>query len=169
LADRSNLVTDARPTRRELSDLYRDSDLFAAETDEWLARHKAERAALVRKNADEGVTTQDDGGDALPAVPAGEAEAFDFTEEQFDCLAAVLNELRKEFDARIARAEERILQATVRLILPGELAEREVHELRARVVRAEQQIERQLKAAITDDDNVIDLPAGFIGRRHDAA
>jgi hypothetical protein len=57
------------------------------------------------------------------------------------------------------------------LILPGELAEREVHELRARVIRAEEKIERQIKAAMTDDDNnnVIDLPAGFIGRRHDAA
>ena len=108
----------------------------------------------------------------LEPASAAEPEAFDegpcFTEAQFDTLAFVLNELRKQWQGDIERAQQRILQAVVRAVLPGELAEREVHDLRARVIRAEQHIERQLKAAI-GDDNVVDLPAGFIRRRGHAA
>jgi hypothetical protein len=58
--------------RRELRALYADSDRFAAETDDWLARHKAERAALVRKNADEGSEYPDQDENAYVAVPAAE-------------------------------------------------------------------------------------------------
>jgi hypothetical protein len=101
--------------------------------------------------------------DALLAAPVGEAvdpdgEPWVFDEPQMDVLVQVLAELRREFEERIERAQQRILQTTVRLALPGELAEREVHELRDRVIRAEQQIERRLKEAMTDDDNVLELP-----------
>jgi hypothetical protein len=43
------------------------------------------------------------------------------------------------------------------LVLPGELAEREVYELRNRIARAEEHIERRLQEAIADD-KVVELP-----------
>src|SRR5262249_2117141 len=52
---------------------------------------------------------------------------------------------------------EPVLQAVTRLVLPGELAEREVYELRNRIARAEEHIERRLQEAIADD-KVVELP-----------
>ena len=50
-----------------------------------------------------------------------------------------------------------VLQTVTRLVLPGELAEREVYELRNRIARAEEHIERRLQEAIADD-KVVELP-----------
>jgi hypothetical protein len=169
---------DEPPSRRELAALYRDSERFARETDEWLARRKAERETLERENAEAEELERRDyeieraATAVAETVPSSEEEpepSYAFSDAQFDGIAFALNELHKEFDQRLERAQQRILQTVTRLILPGELAEREVHDLRARVIAAEEKIERQLKAAMTDDDNVIDLPAGFIGRRRDVA
>ena len=160
--------------RRHLAELYREDDRLRAEWEheERLARQEARASPLVRQTAPVTTSPHDDGDDALQAAPAPQPETSDeepcFTEEQFDTLAFVLNELRKQWQGDIERAQQRILQAVVRAVLPGELAEREVHDLRARVIRAEQHIERQLKAAI-GDDKVVDLPAGFIRRRGHAA
>jgi hypothetical protein len=160
------------PTRAELAELYRDSDRFAAETDNWLARHKAERAALARKNADDGVMTQDDDGDAILAAPASDAvasdEELDFTDAQFDALATVIAELRREFEAGIERTHQRLLNTMVRLALPGERAEETFYALRDRVSRLEGQLERQLAdiverhlKAVATEPQIIDLPGNF--------
>ena len=156
-------MTDAPPTFAELAALYAEDDRLRAEHEQWMAQRETRASPAVRETVLEGVMTHGSNGNALLAAPAAEAVAFDeepwaFDELQMDVIAQVLKELREEFDERIAHAEKRILQATVRLALPGELAEREVHELRARVIRAEEKIERQLKAAIADDDNVFELP-----------
>jgi hypothetical protein len=138
-------------------------------------RERAQEARPERETNSEGVMYRTADNNALETVAAAVSMASDdwcFTEAQFDCLATVIDELHREFDARIARAQERILQASVRLALPGELAEREVYELRARVIRAEKKIERELKAALAaadDNDNIIDLPAGFIRKRNNDA
>jgi len=153
---------------RYRAELYRQHDRWLAEVEheKSVAQRKALASPPVTETETEevGVMYRNDSGDALDGVPAAETEPSDeewcFTEEQFEALAFALHELRKEFEEGIERAQQRILQATVRLALPGELAEREVHDLRARVIQAEQKIERQLKAAI-GDDSVVDLPPGF--------
>ena len=157
--------------RREL---YRQHDRWLAEIEEEQRRAATEdraqegretdaAAPYVRKSPPDDLSFTET-ENALEAAPAVETESSEdepcFTEVQFDTLAYVLNELRKQWEQDIERAQQRILQATVRLALPGELAEREVHDLRARVIQAEQKIERQLKAAI-GDDSVVDLPPGF--------
>jgi hypothetical protein len=158
--------------RHELRALFAEDNRRRAEHSEFLAERKALASPPARKTDAAGVMYRDFEGDALAAASAVEAEASEeepyFTEQQCDCLADVLNEIREEFDDRIERTQQRILQTVTRLILPGELAEREVHDLRARVIRAEEKIERQLKAAMTDDDNdnIIDLP-DFISKRND--
>jgi hypothetical protein len=165
-------MTDAPPTRAELRALYAESDRFAAETDAWLADRKAAREAQAsppaRENDDAGVITPDDDGDALLAAPAPEPEPlYDFTDAQFDALAFVLNELHKEFEARVERTERRLLDAMLRLAMPGERAEETAYALKDRVARMEGRLERQLsdiverrfKEAATDA--VLELPANF--------
>jgi hypothetical protein len=168
-------MTDT-PTRAELAELYRDSERFAAETDQWLAHHKAERAALMRKNADEGVMTHDDDGDAILAAPASDAvaseEELDFTDAQFDALATVIAELHREFEERIERTRQQLLDTMVRLAMPGERAEETFYALKDRVARMEGQLERQLSDIVerhlkrAKSGEVIDLP-DFIRKRTD--
>jgi hypothetical protein len=152
-------------------DLRRHIAEVSREHDQMMVKHANGHGNGYAVPRDAGLLYRDN-DNALAIASAPEPEAFDegpcFTEAQFDTLAFVLNELRKQWQDDIERAEQRILQAVVRCCLPGELTEREVHDLRARVIRAEQHIERQLKAAI-GDDNVVDLPAGFIRRRGHAA
>src|SRR5690348_405067 len=128
-------MTDAPPTRAELRALYADSDRFAAETDDWLADRKAAREAQERENAEaeelERRAYQNERAAASAAeTPFSEEEpepSYDFSEAQFDCLATVIDELHQEFDARIERAQQRILNTVVRLVMPSEYAERELY------------------------------------------
>lgn len=161
--------------RRYLAELYREDDKVRAEHREYMAQRRAAEAPPVSERDNPGVVYREYDRDAQTAVAQAREQEYAgglcFTSEQFDCVAdaldAVIDELRREFEEGIERAQQRILQATVRLALPGELAEREVHDLRARVIRAEEHIERQLKAA-TSDDKVVDLPTNF-WRRTDVA
>ena len=89
-----------------------------------------------------------------------------FSEVQYEALATVIAELRREFDEAIERAQQRILATVVRLVAPGELAEQKIHSLTDRVSLLESHIERRIAKALTDS-NVLNLPSGFW--RRDAA
>jgi hypothetical protein len=162
---------------RELRALFAEDDRARAEHAAFMEARRASASSPASETGDEGVITQDDGGDVPLAAPAADGEAFCFTDEQFDAVAAVLAELHREFEARIERTERRLLDAMLRLALPGERAEEIAYALKERIARMEGTIERQLSSIVErhlkqaktdDDDGVIDLPAGFIGRRHDA-
>src|SRR5262245_53219140 len=145
--------------RRYLADLYAEDDRMRAEHAEWMA----ERKALAQKSDDDGLlyrTHEENASLPGPEPELASDEDWCFSELQMESLAVVFNELRREWQQDIERAQRRIFDAMVRMGLPGELAEREVHDLRGRVIRAEQQIERRLKEAI-GDDSVVDLPPGF--------
>jgi hypothetical protein len=153
---------------RELRELYRQDDRARAEHREYMAQRKALASPPMSETDDPGVITPDDDNDALLAAPAPEPEPlYDFTDAQFDALAFVLNELHKEFEARIERTERRLLDAMVRLAMPGERAEETAYALKDRIARMEGRLERQLsdiverrfKEAATD--TVLDLPAAF--------
>src|SRR5262249_15022214 len=137
---------------------------------EYMAQRKALASPHTSETEDAATSRPGHDANALTAFPTADEEESCFTEAQFDCLAYVLNELRKQWEQDIERAQERILQAVARCCLPGELAERNVYELRDRIIRAEEKIAGQLREAIGDDDDttVIDLPS-FIRRRADAA
>jgi hypothetical protein len=95
--------------------------------------------------------------DATPPAPQPEPEVFNA--DQIDELAHLVNavraEVRREFEQDLERVEQRILQTVLRLIMPAEVAERQVHALNDRVARLEGRIERQLSPATAD---VVDLP-----------
>src|SRR5262245_56253792 len=148
---------------RYLRSLYAEDDRARAEHAEWMAEREAQKHALAQKSGDSLLyrTHEENASRPAPAVDAGVSdEGWCFTELQMDSLAVVFAELRREWQQDIERAQQRIFDAMVRMGLPGELAEREVHDLRNRVIRAEQQIERRLKEAL-GDDNIVDLPPGF--------
>jgi len=164
----------APPTRAELAEIYREDDRLRAE------REHEERLARLASPP----VPHDDGGDALYAVPEPEAVCLDedgeftlpFSDRQADAIADVINALRTEWQADIERMQQRLLDMMVRMVVPAERAEETVYALRERVAMMEGRLERQfaeiaerrLKAVI-GDDNVIDLPAGFIQRRTDVA
>jgi hypothetical protein len=159
--------------RRELRGLYRDSDRFAAETDDWLARHKAECEALVSETEDIGAMTADDGDDALLPAPAPDGEVFDeerlsyFAPSQHEVLVQVLRELREEFDERLERTEQRLLNIMARMVVPAERAEEVAYGLKERVARMEQRLERQLSDIVerrfreAATDTILELPKNF--------
>src|SRR5262245_36487957 len=162
------MVTWTETDRRDLAELFREDDRLRAE-------REAERAALARKTADEGSEYREDGGNApLPVLYENAAPSYNengeplcFDDAQFDCLAEVLAELRAEWTRDIERIHRQLLNAVVRMVMPGERAEETVYALNDRVARMEQRIERelsdmverQLSTALTD--RVIDLPSGF--------
>jgi len=164
--------------REEIRQLCDAHDRFMAE-----AREEAERAAPMRKSdGDHGLK------DALLTAPEPEAAVFygddeepAFPERQADAVAAVICELRAEFQDEIERMTQRILQTMVPLVRPGEVAEERVYALNDRVARMEQRIERRLTEALTEQktrnttgvvkpesETVIDLPP-FVRRRNNAA
>jgi hypothetical protein len=86
--------------------------------------------------------------DALYAVPAAEDQGF--SDRQADAVAEVVHQLRKEFAADIERLEQKILQMTVRLVQPGEIAEQKVYSLNDRLAIMERHVERALAEPKTD-------------------
>jgi hypothetical protein len=152
---------------RELDALAREDDRQRAERIEH-AVWWAERRPPVSESGDQGVLHRGDNGDALVALP-DEDEGPTFTYPQREAIAEVIHQLREEFRADIERMQQRVLQILARCALPGELAEREVYELKNRVIAAEQLIERRIALAMSEEDDnvVLDLP-DFI-RRRDAA
>src|SRR5262245_50007893 len=102
--------------RRELAELFRQDDKLRAE-------REAEREALAQKNAHSGVEyREDDDSVSLPALNENAAPSYDengeplcFSEEQFDALAEVLAELRKEWQRDIERIHRQLLNAVVRM------------------------------------------------------
>jgi hypothetical protein len=153
--------------RRELRELFRQDDRLRAEHREWMGQRRALASPPVSETGDEDVILHGDTYDAPVTASAGHDEAFCFTDEQFDAVAFVLAELHREFEARIERTERRLLDAMLRLAMPGERAEQTAYGLSDRVAQMEGRIERQLsgiverhlKAAATD--TVLDLPANF--------
>ena len=135
--------------RRYLRALYAEGDRLRAEHEEWLAQRALAKPPVI--------SAHDNSGDApLPAPAAGSEssnEEWVFSDAQMDVLAQAFSDLSRAWQQDIERAQRRIFDAMVRMGLPGELAEREVHDLRGRVIRAEQQIERRLKEALGDDQH----------------
>jgi len=110
----------------------------------------------------------------LPVPHASAAPSYDengeplcFSDEQFDAIATVMAELRAEWTHDIERIHRQLLNAVVRMVMPGERAEETYYALRDRVARMEQRIERQLSEMIERQlstaltDRVIDLPSNF--------
>jgi hypothetical protein len=133
------------------------------------ARWWAERAPPVTESGDQGVLHRDQPADALYAAPKPEDDGPTFTYPQREAISEVVKQLREEFRADIERMQQRVLQILAKLVTPGELAEREVYELKNRVIAAEERIERRIAMAMSEEDDnvVLDLP-DFI-RRRDAA
>jgi hypothetical protein len=161
---------------RDLAALYRDSDRFARETDAWIAEHKAAREAQERENAEaeelerRAYEIERAAASAAETVPFSEEEpepSYDFTDTQFDTLATVIAELHREFDARLERTERRLLDAMLRLAMPGERAEETAYALKDRIAQMEGRIERQLSSIVERHlkaaaaATVLDLPANF--------
>jgi hypothetical protein len=146
--------------RSVLAELCRDNDRFAAETDEWLARHKAE--ALARKNAADDLQHQADGNNALATAPVAEEASCDFTEAQFEAIAYAMAGLQREWQQDIERLEQKVLQTVVRLALPGERAEETMYALKDRVARVEGYIERRLAEVNTGNA----AAAGAVATQH---
>jgi hypothetical protein len=173
------VVTDAPPTRAELRALYAEDNRRRTQHEidrrQWQQAQEALEKAQERAEEPEALMYRTADNDAPEPAPAAEPEPFyeqsstapnffddiERNEEFADTLATVIAELHREFDARIERAQQRILNTVVRLVMPSEYAERELYLLRDRITRAEERIEKQLKAAVADDDNVLDLPANF--------
>jgi hypothetical protein len=174
------VVTDTPPTRAELRALYRDSDRFAAETDEWLARRKAEREALVRKNADEGFEYPDQDENAYAAIPVADDEAPDeepFSDEQLDTLAITLAELRCQWESNTAQQtnqmDRAVRQEIEHAVAHNAALRRDLAELRGKVDVLITLLGHKARN-VSDENNsksadVIDLPAGFIRKRNDDA
>jgi hypothetical protein len=163
--------------RRELRELFRQDDRARAEHREFMA----ERAALVRKNGDDGPECPDQDENASLAVPAAVSVASDeeppFNEQQIDALEfavrelraerdheidLVIAELRAEFNAAIAETERKLVTLVERSVFPLEHAERLAHELETRMFHFERSL-RMLKSGVFsiadkpggDDDNVV--------------
>jgi hypothetical protein len=152
---------------RELDEVCREDDRQRAERIEH-AHWWAERSPPVSESGDPGVLHRGHDGDALYAAPEPD-EGPTFTYPQREAISEVIHQLREEFRADIERMQARVLQILARCALPGELAEREVYELKNRVIAAEQLIERRIAMAMSEeDDNVLDLPPGFWKRSNAA-
>jgi len=118
-------------SRAELDALFREDDKARAEHAHWMAQREPVASPLVQRNGGDHGLVFKTTNNARVDAPAVDGEAFCFTDEQFDALAYVVNELRAEWQRDIAKA----LSA----------------------------------AKNSDDDYVIDLPRGFIRRRHGSA
>jgi len=127
-----------------------------------------ERAARKRARARNGggrYADHSDGSHALYAPFPAEREASYYEEPGFNAtqleeLAHVVAELNKEFDERVERMRQGLLETMIRLVRSGECAEQQVHLLTDRLALLENHVERRLKAALTDS-NVLDLPKNF--------
>jgi hypothetical protein len=153
-------------SRAELDALFAEDDRRRAEHREWLAERQAQAQALVQRNSgDAGLVLKTTDNALLPApqpepAPFDEATStapnfFDDVErnEEFaDTMAVLLNELRKEWQRDHAV---------------------EIAELRGQI-SALLTIVGQKASNVPDGNNaksadIVDLPAGFIRRRNDAA
>jgi hypothetical protein len=175
--------------RAELRALYRDSDRFARETDDWLARRKAEREAQASESEPEAVEYPTIDNDAPEPAPQAEPEPFyeqsstapnffddvERNEEFADTLAYVLAKLQDQWRDEIAAETRKFAYMIERLVVPGERAEAEVYELRARTLHLEVKLRefggdlveikgllgdvlRRYSARALPDNSVIDLP-----------
>jgi hypothetical protein len=160
------------PTREELRALYAEDDKRRAEHGEYMAERNARASPPVSQTESEVIMYRTIDDNAALAVSTAETEAseeqLDFTDAQFDALATVIAELRREFEAGIERTHQRLLNTMVRLALPGERAEETFYALRDRVSRLEGQLERQLAdiverhlKAVATEPQIIDLPGNF--------
>jgi hypothetical protein len=160
------------PTREELRALYAEDDKRRAEHGEYMAERNARASPPVSQTESEVIMYRTIDDNAALAVSTAETEAseeqLDFTDAQFDALATVIAELRREFEAGIERTHQRLLNTMVRLALPGERAEETFYALLDRVSRLEGQLERQLAdiverhlKAVATEPQIIDLPGNF--------
>jgi hypothetical protein len=140
---------DTLPSREELRELFAEDDRRRAEHEDYMARRAARAASSVREIDGSGLLYRDLDNNALTAAPAVEAEPeYDFTEPQFEALAQVLAEPRKEFDDKIERTTQRLLDMMVRMAVPAERAEETAYGLKDRVARMESYVERQIATVI---------------------
>jgi hypothetical protein len=175
-------MTDA-PTRRELHELYIANDAFARETDDWLARHKAERAALARENAAaEGLERRAYEIEQAPSaaaetVPFSEEEPEPFDDEQLDVLAITLAELCKRWERdatqQTNQMDRALRQEIEHAVAHNAALRRDLAELRGKLDALLTLLGHKARN-ISDENNsksadVIDLPAGFIRKRNDDA
>jgi len=133
--------------RAELARIYAEDDRLRAEHAEWMARREAQRQALVRKSDEQDALTPRTTEDAT--LPVSEPEPEGFNALQIDALAHLVNEVRAElqheWEQHVERVEQRLLASIVRMVLPGEVAEREIFGLKDRIAILEGRIERQLQ------------------------
>jgi hypothetical protein len=148
-------------SKAELEELYREDDRLRAEHRAWMARRAPSASPPVRETDDASIIYRTVDNNAMAAAPQPEdaainghddeePEAFEraFNELQMDTLAYVINELREEW-RRDHAVEIAKLAAKLDVVLQLLGKSFTVRDLRA-----------------TD---VIDLPRGFIRRRHGSA
>jgi hypothetical protein len=194
-------VTDAPPTRAELRALYAEDDRLRAEHEihrrQWQQRQEALAAAQEREIEEDAVEYRTFDNDAPEPAPQAEPEPFyeqsstapNFfddvarNEEFADTLAIVLAMLRDQWRDEIADETRKLAHLIERLVVPGERAESDVYELRARMLNVEVKLRefggdlveikgmlgtvlQKYAARTLPDNSILDLPNW---RRHDAA
>jgi hypothetical protein len=179
-------MTDAPPTRAELDQLFREHDRYMAEVREG-ERRKAAREALMRKTSDDVSEHPDQDENPSTAISvAGSDETAAFDERQTDLLESLVEQLWQQHDHEVdlviaeLRAEfrqeiENLANRFVRMVYPGERAEREVYEMGGRMLHMEAKLRefggdlieakgllgdvlRKHAARALPDNSVIDLP-----------
>jgi hypothetical protein len=150
-------------SREQRSALFAEDDRLRAERTEEL-RQNAEASSLVRANDEAGELAYRNHQNGYKAAPATEADLSELVYERIaDCMATVVVELRREWRAQIADEVRRLAYTVARNAVPGEQAEREVHELAVRVLHLEQQV-RKLRNELAGDGDAVELPRGFLRR-----
>jgi hypothetical protein len=175
--------------RRYLDELYRTDDRLRAEHRAWQTECQAQAVAQASESEPEAVGYQTVDDNSPAPAPASNAEPFyeevgtapnffddvERNEEFADTLAYVLAKLQDQWRDEIAEETCKLAYLIERLVVPGERAEREVYELRARMLNLEVKLREvggdltETKAMLGDvlrryaaEPQVIELPGNFV-------